>query len=84
MRLWKQDGANELEVFADLLHLLHWVVNNINTAAVSGAVTRNCQSDNRGWAEQRGLVSRAVNQVVRCLVCVYAPWLGSHSDDNRL
>jgi len=77
MRLCKQDGANELEVFADLLHLLHYVVNNINTATISGVVTRNGQSDNRGWAEERGLVSCAVNQVVRCLVCVYAPWLGT-------
>jgi len=84
MRLWKQDGANELERFAGLLYLLHWVVNDINMPPVSGAVTRNGQSDNRGWAEQQGLVSRAVNQVVRCLVFVYAPWLGSHSDDNRM
>jgi len=84
MQLWKEDGANELERFAGILHLLHRVVNGINTPAVSGAVTRNGQSDNRGWAEQRGLVSRAANRVVCCLVCAYAPWLGSHSDDNRM
>jgi len=73
MRLWKQDGANELERFAGILHLLHWVVYDINTAAVSGAMTRNGQSDYCRWAEQQGLVSRAANRVVRCLVFVYTP-----------
>jgi len=84
MGLCKQDGANELERVAGILYLLHYVVNDVNTPAVSGAVTRNGQSDNRGWAEQRGLVLRAANLVVCCLVCAYAPWLGSHSDDNRM
>jgi len=43
MRVRKQDGANELEGFAGILHLLHHVVNDVNTPAVSGAVTRNGQ-----------------------------------------
>jgi len=73
MRVRKQDGANELEGFAGLLHLLYWVVNDINTPAVSGAVTRNGQSDNRGWAEQQGNISHAVDRVVCRLVCVCAP-----------
>jgi hypothetical protein len=57
----------------DSLVLLHWVVNDINTAGISGPVTRNGLGDCRGWAEQQGLISRAVNRVVRCLVFVYAP-----------
>jgi len=73
MRVRKQDGANELEGFAGLLHLLHWVVNDINTPAVSEVVTRNGQRDNRGWAEQQGHISHAVDRVVCRLVCVYAP-----------